>query len=343
MEKPTLDKFPREVLARIDIQKAFIVSRLVVAAEKLQLFRLLHGKRMRADAVGRALKIHPYYLEPFLNAFVGLGLLDKANNKYGNTPFAEKYFIEERSIYWTREYSNECLDDYDALCVLEQALATGKQPRSLRRARRPLYVQAMHRDAKQAENFTHMLFHLHQPDAEALANYLDLSRRRSLLDIGGGSGVMSMALAKKNPELQATILDIKPVCKVATGIIRRAGLEKRVGTRVGNFYQRLPEGYDMIMMCDIGPISQRLLRSVYRSLPPGGLLVLVDRYLSEDGTQPLARLVGYFAGSSFGVATWKDVVNLVKASGFQQVEAENVYRDVWYITGTKPVRQHERE
>ena len=336
MEKPTLDKFPREVLARLDIQKAFIVSRLVVAAEKLQLFRLLHGKRTKAAAIGRALKIHPYYLEPFLNAFVGLGLLDKASNKYGNTPFAEKYFIEERPIYWTREYSNECLDDYDALTVLEQALATGKQPRSLKRARRPLYVAAMHRDPRQAENFTHMLFYLHQPDAEALAKYLDLSQRRMLLDLGGGSGVMSIALAKKNRQLRATILDIQPVCKVAAGIIRRAGLEKRVATRVGNFHQRLPEGYDVIMMCDIGPISQRLLRSVYRSLPPGGLLVLVDRYLSEDGTQPLGRLVEYFAGSSFGVATWKDMVQAVEACGFQQVRAQSVLRHLWFITAVKP-------
>ncbi len=338
MEKPTLDKFPREVLAGIDIQKAFIVSRLVVAAEKLQLFRLLDGKRLKAAAIGRALKIHPYYLEPFLNAFVGLRMLDKVKDEYGNTAFAEKYFIDERSIYWTREYSNECLDDFDALSVLEKALATGQQPRSLRRARRPLYVEAMHRNPKQAENFTRMLFYLHQPDAEALANYLDLSRRRAVLDVGGGSGVMSIALAKKNRQLRATILDIAPVCKVAAGIIRRAGLAKRVRTLVGNIHERLPAGYDVIMMCDIGPISQRLLRSAYRSLPPGGLLVLVDRCLSEDGTQPLDRLAEYFAGSSFGVATWKDVVDAVESCGFRQVKAENVYRDVWYITAIKPGR-----
>ncbi len=342
MEKPTLDKFPREVLARIDIQKAFIVSRLVVAAEKLQLFRLLHGKRMKAEAIGRALKIHPYYLESFLNAFVGLRLLDKKKGEYGNTRFAEKYFIAERSIYWTREYSNECLDDYDALTVLERALATGKQPRSLRRARRTLYVEAMHRNPKQAENFTQMLFYLHQPDAKALAKYLDLSRRQALLDVGGGSGVMSIALAKKNPRLRATILDIKPVCKVAARIIRRAGLGKRVNTLPGNIHDRLPRGYDVIMMCDIGPVSGRLLRSVYRSLPPGGMLVLADRYLSEDGTQPLDRLAEYFAGSSFGVATWKDIVDAVEACGFKQVKAENVYRDVWYITGMKPEGRTDR-
>ncbi len=106
MEKPTLDKFPKTVLAKIDIQKAFVVSRLIVAAERLQVFRLLHGKRMKAEAIGRALKIHKFYLQAFLNSLAALGLLDKAKGAYGNTPFAKKYFVEERSIYWTRQYYN---------------------------------------------------------------------------------------------------------------------------------------------------------------------------------------------------------------------------------------------
>ena len=338
MEKPTLDKFPKEVLARIDIQKAFTVSRLVVAAERLQLFRLLHGQRMKAEAIGRALKIHKYYLAPFLNAFVALQLLDKVDGKYGNTPFAEKYFIDERSIYWTREYSNECVDSFEALTVLEEALATGKRYRTLRRARRPLYTTAMKRDRKQAENFTQMLFHLHQPDAEALAAYLDLSQRRALLDVGGGSGVMTIALAKKNPPLRATVLDIKPVCRIAAGNIRRAGLARRVNTLPGNIHDDLPEGYDVIMMCDIGPVPQQLLRSAYQSLAENGLIVLVDRFLTEDGTQPLDRLVEHFAGSSFGLATWKEMAQAVESCGFRQVKAEQRYRDLWFITGTKGER-----
>jgi len=52
MERPTLDKFPQRVLAQIDIQTAFIVSRLIVAAERLEVFRALHGKRLTADAIG---------------------------------------------------------------------------------------------------------------------------------------------------------------------------------------------------------------------------------------------------------------------------------------------------
>ena len=64
MVEPMLDKFPKKVLASIGIERAFIISRLIVAAERLQLFRLLQAKRVKADAIGRALGIHQHRLYP---------------------------------------------------------------------------------------------------------------------------------------------------------------------------------------------------------------------------------------------------------------------------------------
>lgn len=339
MEQLTLDKLPKQVLAKIDIQRAFMISRLIVAAERLQVFRLLHGRRMKADAIGRALRVHKFYLKAFLNTLVSLNLLRKAKDTYSNAPLAEKYFIAERSIYWTRQYSKECVQAYEALTMLEKMLASGRSYRSVKRLKKPSYTEVMKRDRHQAEDFTQMLFHLHRDDAEALANYLDLSERRAVLDVGGGSGVMSIALAKKNPHLRAVILDIAPVCEIAAENIRRAGLSGRVGTLAGDMRHRLPVGYDVIMFCDIGEVPKQLLRNAYKSLPANGLIVLVDRYLSKDGTQPLDRLVSQFEGSSFPRETWADMVEAVKGCGFRAVKSRNVHRDLWFIVGIKPDQQ----
>ena len=336
METPTLDKLSREVLAQIDIQRAFIISRLIVAAERLQVFRTLHGKRMKAVSIGRALKIHRFYRDTFLNSLVSLGLLHKAGDIYWNTRFAEKYFIDERSIYWTRQYSKECVQAYEALTVLERMLASGRSYASIEGLKKLSYTDAMERDRRQAEDFTQMLFHFHRDDAKALAKYLDLSKHRAVLDVGGGSGVMSIALARKNPHLHACVLDLARVCEIAAGNIRRAGLSRRIRALPGNIRHRLPVGYDVIMFCDIGPVSKQLLRNAYKSLPTGGLIVAVDRYLSDDGTKPLDRLVAQFVGSSFPQATRSDMVKAVQSCGFQAVKASNVYRDLWFITGTKP-------
>lgn len=95
--------------------------------------------------------------------------------------------------------------------MVEKALASGRRHASIKGREKRDYLKSMQRDRREAEDFTQMLFYLHQPDAEALARYLDLSDRRAVLDVGGGSGVMSIALAKRNPHLKACILDIEPV------------------------------------------------------------------------------------------------------------------------------------
>jgi predicted O-methyltransferase YrrM len=293
---------------------------------------------MTAEAIGRVLKIHDHYLTPLLKSLVSVGLLRTANHRYGNTSLAEKYFIEERSIYWTRQFSAECVQDYEALTVLEKTLASGKNYSTIKRLKKRDYVESMKRNPRQAEDFTQMLFYLHQNDAEALASYLDLSHHRRVLDVAGGSGVMSIALAKKNPHLRAAILDIAPVCEIASDNVRRAGLARRIATLPGDIREALPKGYDVILLCDLGDRSRQLLKNAYHSLPPNGLVVLADRYLADNGTKPLDRLLEYFVGSSFGLATRAVMVEAVKACGFRAVRARNVYRDVWYITGVKPGR-----
>jgi len=156
-----------------------------------------------------------------------------------------------------------------------------------------------------------------------------------VLDVAGGSGVMSIALAKKNPHLRACILDIAPVCEIAVLNIRRARLSARIRTLAGDIRRPLPRGFDVVMLCDVGAVSSKLLRNAYDCLPPTGLLVLADRYLSDDGLKPLDRLLEHFAGSSFGLATRRDMVAAVKSCGFRSVKARNVYQDVWFITATK--------
>src|ERR1035438_9606366 len=63
---------------------------------------------------------------------------------------------------------------------------------------RLLLEKKMKRDRHRADDFTQMVFHLHRDDDEALANYLDLSERRAVLDAGGGSGVMAIVFFFNN-------------------------------------------------------------------------------------------------------------------------------------------------
>ena len=117
MRDLTLDRLPRKVLSALDIETVFKVSRCVIAAERLEVFRCLSKReRSAADVAGRT-GIHPRYCEPFLELLVFLGLLNRRNNRYRNSALTDRHFIRARSLAWTRFWSLECTRDYEALTL----------------------------------------------------------------------------------------------------------------------------------------------------------------------------------------------------------------------------------
>jgi cyclopropane fatty-acyl-phospholipid synthase-like methyltransferase len=335
MERLSLDKLPRQILSKMDLDTAFMASRIIIAAERLQLFRRLHEKKLSASSIRELMQLSPRYLTLFLDALVSMGMLHKDKDLYSNSPLAEKYYIQERPIFWTRQFSAECVKKFEAISVLEKVLKSGKDSWATRDKKRQSYLESMKKHPQEANDFTQMLFYYHQEDAEALAEFLDLSEFTAVLDVGGGSGVMSIALIKRNPHLRGCVMDIEPVCPIAEENIREAGLSDRIITLAGDFKTDLPSGYDVIMCCDIGPIQKNLLSLANKKLPDKGMVLLVDRFLSEDRTEPLDRIMNQLAGSEFSMETKSELTETLRSCGFREIKNHKIYKDVWIITGRK--------
>lgn len=270
MRELLLNKLPKRVLASLDLEAVFKASRCVVAAERLMIFRKLQNRPLSATAIGRRVGIHKKHCEPFLDYLVFLGLLKKTNNLYSNSALANRHFIRERSIEWTRFWPVECAKDFEALSVLEEALSTGRDWRKILGKNRKSDYELAQEDPEWAAGFAHALYDHNKADAETLANHLDLTNYHNLLDIGGGSGVMSIALARANPHLNACVLDFEYVCEAAKEIIRRERLSNRIRTLTGDMNEAIPDSYDVIMFWEIGHVDTRVMRMAFESLPTGG-------------------------------------------------------------------------
>ena len=335
MTEFTLDKLPEKILARIDLETAFMISRCVVAAERLQVFRKLHGKKLSAAAIGRMIGVRGWRVQAFLAALVSVGLLRKTGKLYSNTALANKYYVRDRSIFWTRLFSEECLREYRAFSVLEEMLTTEQSYASILGTDSRDYIEELKRNPRWAHDFTHMLYYDHLPHAKALAENLDLSNCRSVLDVGGGSGVMSMALVRRYKHLKACVLDIEPVINVAKKIIRRERLTRRIATMIGDMTKHIPDGYDVVMFCDAELGDVNTLKIAYDSLSDGGLVVLVEDFSSDDWTVPLYRLMWQLRSNSFWLKNKRQMVVMLRKNGFTAIRSRRIYRDTWLITGRK--------
>ncbi len=128
---------------------------------------------------------------------------------------------------------------------------------------------------------------------QALAAILDLSGHSRLLDVGGGSGIYACAIAARHPDMRATVLDQAPVQRIASTLVAERGFADRVEVVSADFHAApLPTGHDVHLFSNVlhdwdEPEVRHLLAASFRSLAPGGLLVIHDAFINADKTGPI--------------------------------------------------------
>jgi len=116
---------------------------------------------------------------------------------------------------------------------------------------------------------------------------------RKLLDVGGGSAIFSIEIAKSQPSLRATVMEIAAVCAEADRYISASGQSSRVRTEsVNMFMQPWPTGYDAHFLSNIlhdwsDETCRMLVRKSFDALPSGGRIVLHEMLMDDDGCGPL--------------------------------------------------------
>lgn len=152
---------------------------------------------------------------------------------------------------------------------------------------------AMEQEAA-ARKFTLALAGRAKNVAPALARNVPLGEARVLLDVGGGTGIYSIACLKRYPNLRAIVWDRPQVLKVAREFAEAAGVADRLRLEPGDmFADRVPEGADVMLLSNIlhdwdVPECKRVVTRLASALPKGGRLLIHDAFLNDTLDGPLA-------------------------------------------------------
>ncbi len=290
-------------------------SQILLTCVELGVFDALSGRDATAAELAATLGADARGLELLLNAATALGWLEKRGGRFSNASLAENHLTASAMGHTLRLESAF----YNRWGHLAEAVRSGKRPEENRRDEQP-------RDW--VKTFIHALYNASRLIAPAVADALALLDNRPLrvLDVGGGHGGYSLALAQEYPLLTATVFELPRVVPVAQEIIALAGMSERVMVQEGDFQKEgLGSGYDVALVFGVlngEPPEMRpaLIRKVFDALNPGGLIVLRDAVLDPDRAGPpdaaLFALQMLLTTESGGLDTSADWEAWLLASGF---------------------------
>ncbi len=132
--------------------------------------------------------------------------------------------------------------------------------------------------------------------APVLAQRYPLTGVRTLLDVGGGTGIYSIAWLQRHPDLRAIVWDRPEVLKVAREMADRHGVADRLECRPGDmFADPVPGDCDAILLSNVlhdwdVPQCRALLRRLAEALCRPGQILIHDVFLNDalDGPLPIA-------------------------------------------------------
>jgi predicted O-methyltransferase YrrM len=173
-----------------------------------------------------------------------------------------------------------------------------------------------------------------------VAQHIDLSTRRFLLDVGGGPGTYSIAMCQRFPDLNAVVWDVPKTVEIAREVIDRFDMSDRITVHEGDWDKDdFGTGYDCLFMSNImhGPSSQAetRLNQAMRALESGGLLIVHDFLLNDDKTGPLPAAL---FNLMIGAYTANELIDIIRSIGFKDASliARNERRGSGIITALKP-------
>jgi hypothetical protein len=288
------------------------------AAVKLDLFTTIGQTPMAAAAVSERVNASGDGIERLLNALAAMGLLEKKEDRYACPPSVLRLLAKGSPNYIGHIilHHHHLMESW---ARLDQSVRSGRANRE-----RSSFSREEWR-----ENFLMGMFNLAMAIAPRVADAINLSDRRRLLDLGGGPGTYAIHFCLKNPALSASVFDLPTTRPFAEKTIAGFHLENRVAFSPGDYHSDdIPGRYDVAWLSHIlhaeSPEScLNIIRKTVSALEPGGTIFIHEFILNDQRDGPLFpalfslnMLLGTESGRAYAAA---DLSGMLAAAGVRDI------------------------
>ena len=303
-----------------------ILARLLLTGIELGVFDYL-DRPISARALAGTIDAHPGNTELFLNGLAAMGLVTKKDGLYSNTPVARTFLARGRPAY-LGEFLTATSDFWFAPLVENMTAFVRDGPPAPQDARA---------SGERAEQYAVLSLHYERAGiarqmADVVSDLPEFHGFRTMLDLGGGPGLIGLAVVARHPSMQGTVFDLPAVAAVAETVIDEYDARDRMRTMSGDYLMDdIGQGYDLVLACATLNAAKGSLDSIMAkvrdSMTPNGVLISLHDGLTHERTRPPIMVASILSTAMLGrdpAFDQGEIVGAMHRAGFRSVDSQTL-------------------
>lgn len=311
---------------------ALVVARALTTAVMLGVFDTLHEQPATPDELAARLGLDPLGADTLLTTLTTLGYLEADGDLVRNASVSERQLVRSSPDSIATFVGEQADLHWQTLALLPDAVRDGcryamHEERRGERPRWEAYIRGLHE--------------IFRPEQDANAALVPVEDPRRLVDVAGGHGGFSMAMCRRHPRLQATVIDLPPSAAVGRRIVEDEGYADRVSFREGDVFEiGVGEEADVISVFNLihhlpEERDRELCRMARAAVAPDGCLVIGDSARPEPGEQASQHgaisSILFYAWSHGRNFRPSEIRGWMHDAGFEQVTVHRNQRSPWRV------------
>ena len=321
---------------------AFWGSKTLLSAVELEVFTLLAKGPMDASTLRNQLGLHERSALDFFDALVALGMLDRRDGFYSNTPETDLYLDKAKPSYigGFLAIANDRL--YGFWGSLTEGLKTGLPQNETKDGRN--IFEILYGDPAKLMSFMQAMTGISMGTSKAIAQKFPWKDCQTLIDIGSAQGGLVVEVGKAHPHVTGGGFDLPVTGPIFEDYVASFGLSDRFKFIPGDFFADALPSADVLCMGHIlhdWNLDQKktLLKKAYNALPDGGVLLVFESLIDDERRKnafgllmSLNMLIELPGGFDY---TGADCCGWMKEAGFRDTRVEHLAGPESMVIGTK--------
>jgi precorrin-6B methylase 2 len=322
---------------------AFWGSKTLLSAIELGVFsELADVGALDGEALRERLGLHPRSAADFFDALVALGMLEREDGRYANTPATEQFLDRAKPSYLggLMEMANARL--YPFWGSLTEGLRTGDPQNEAKGG--DDFFEELYADPVRLAQFARAMSAASGGAAQAIATKFPWGDHDRVIDIGCAEGAVPVQIALAHDHITGGGFDLPPLEPIFDANVARFGLGDRLSFTAGDFFAEPLPGADVLVMGHIlhdwdldG--KRMLLQKAHDALPDGGALVVYEAIIDDErranafgllmSLNMLIETSGGFDYTGADCRTWR------QEAGFRESHVEHLVGPDSMVVGIK--------